>query len=176
MGERTDIFAIEVEKEKRKARGPKAIGNNVRMTTTMDFAKDICKDYKQTGQCGYGDNCIYLHDRGEATGLWEVDKEWSKVLSTMSKKRKLDGDGGGGSEAAAVAAEEKGEDGLPFACFSCKGGFIQPVKTRCGHYFCMTCLREEMKKSKRCPVCGEDMGSSFAPARELEAKLGKTHK
>ncbi len=159
------MFTTEIEK--RKARGPKAIGNNVRMTTTVDYAKDICKDYKQTGQCGYGDNCIYLHDRGEATGGWEVNKEWTKVLDTMNKKRKVEGGEGAG--------EEKGDDGLPFACFACKGAFVQPVKTKCSHYFCMACLRAEMQKSKRCPVCGDDMGSSFAPARELEAKFGKAN-
>jgi RING finger protein 113A len=37
---------------------------NVRSMARFDYQPDICKDYKETGFCGYGDNCIYLHDRG----------------------------------------------------------------------------------------------------------------
>lgn len=24
----------------------------------------VCKDYKETGRCGYGDSCVFMHDRG----------------------------------------------------------------------------------------------------------------
>jgi hypothetical protein len=24
-----------------------------------------CKDYKETGRCGYGDSCKFMHDRGD---------------------------------------------------------------------------------------------------------------
>lgn len=26
---------------------------------------DICKDYKETGFCGFGDSCKFLHDRSD---------------------------------------------------------------------------------------------------------------
>ena len=36
------------------AHGPARIA---RMTFIMDYKPDICKDYKETGFCGYGDSC-----------------------------------------------------------------------------------------------------------------------
>ena len=34
--------------------GPVKAPTNVRYTTVTDFAPDVCKDYKQTGFCGFG--------------------------------------------------------------------------------------------------------------------------
>ncbi|KAL8647602.1 MAG: hypothetical protein Q9210_005461, partial [Variospora velana] len=40
--------------------GPtKANPANVRAITVTDFAPDVCKDYKQTGFCGFGDGCKF---------------------------------------------------------------------------------------------------------------------
>ena len=36
-------------------KGPVRASTNVRMTVTTDFAPDVCKDYKKTGWCGFGD-------------------------------------------------------------------------------------------------------------------------
>ena len=38
-----------------RAVGPVKAPTNVRTTTATDYAPDVCKDYKQTGYCGYGD-------------------------------------------------------------------------------------------------------------------------
>lgn len=35
--------------------GPIKAATNIRTVTTTDFAPDVCKDYKQTGFCGYGE-------------------------------------------------------------------------------------------------------------------------
>ena len=48
---------------------------------------DICKDYKETGFCGYGDNCKFLHDRGDYKSGWQLEKEWD--AKQASKKRKM---------------------------------------------------------------------------------------
>jgi RING finger protein 113A len=40
-----------------------------------DYAPDICKDYKETGFCGYGDSCIYMHDRSDYKHGWQIDAE-----------------------------------------------------------------------------------------------------
>lgn len=37
-----------------RAVGPVKAPTNVRMTTFTDFSPDVCKDYKQTGFCGFG--------------------------------------------------------------------------------------------------------------------------
>lgn len=39
-------------------------GSTIRTVTIMDYQPDVCKDYKETGYCGYGDSCKFLHDRG----------------------------------------------------------------------------------------------------------------
>ncbi|KAL8869093.1 MAG: hypothetical protein Q9174_004529, partial [Haloplaca sp. 1 TL-2023] len=65
--------------------GPIKAPTNIRTITTTDFAPDVCKDYKQTGFCGFGDNCKFLHAREDYKQGWELDKEWENV-SSKSKK------------------------------------------------------------------------------------------
>lgn len=40
-----------------RAVGPVKAPTNIRTITVTDFAPDVCKDYKQTGFCGFGDSC-----------------------------------------------------------------------------------------------------------------------
>lgn len=54
--------------------GPLRASTNVRMTVRFDYQPDICKDYKETGFCGYGDACKFVHDRGDYKSGWELDK------------------------------------------------------------------------------------------------------
>lgn len=46
---------------------PKQIGptkaTNVRMTTMIDYAPDVCKDYKMTGYCGFGKSNLCAESR-----------------------------------------------------------------------------------------------------------------
>eukprot|EP00967_Tisochrysis_lutea_P010500 scaffold12024_cov22-Tisochrysis_lutea.AAC.1 len=34
----------------------------------------LCKDYKETGFCSYGDSCKFMHDRGDYKMSWELDR------------------------------------------------------------------------------------------------------
>jgi hypothetical protein len=56
------------------AHGPLRASTNVRMTVRVDYQPDICKDYKETGYCGYGDACKFMHDRGDYKSGWEIDR------------------------------------------------------------------------------------------------------
>ena len=56
--------------------GPIRAAANVRTVTVIDYQPDVCKDYKQTGYCGFGDNCKFLHDRGDYKAGWQLDREW----------------------------------------------------------------------------------------------------
>lgn len=47
---------------------------------------DICKDYKETGFCGYGDNCKFLHDRGDYKSGWQMEREWNDKESKKQKQ------------------------------------------------------------------------------------------
>lgn len=37
--------------------GPVRAPTNIRQITITDFQPDVCKDYKETGWCGFGDTC-----------------------------------------------------------------------------------------------------------------------
>ena len=54
--------------------GPRRAPTNIRTSIRIDHEPNICKDYQRTGYCGYGDNCIYLHDRGSYKSGWQLEK------------------------------------------------------------------------------------------------------
>lgn len=68
--------------------GPVRGTSNVRMTMYVDLNPEICKDYKETGYCGYGDCCKFLHDRTDYKGGWQMEKEWQEM---QKKKQVTDG-------------------------------------------------------------------------------------
>ncbi|TVY64239.1 Pre-mRNA-splicing factor cwc24, partial [Lachnellula suecica] len=119
--------------------GPVKAPTNLRTITVTDFAPDVCKDYKQTGFCGFGDSCKFLHAREDYKQGWQLDKEWENV----TKGKKV----AGGTKIASAnrdAGEEDEDDdaaleGIPFACIICKEGYKYPIVTKCGHYFCEAC-------------------------------------
>jgi len=45
--------------------GPRRPSPHIRVSAMFDYQPDICKDYKKTGYCGYGDSCKFMHDRGD---------------------------------------------------------------------------------------------------------------
>ncbi len=95
--------------------GPIRATANIRTITLVDYQPDVCKDYKETGFCGYGDSCKFLHDRGDYLAGWQLDKMGEEVK----------------------VVEEEEEEEVPFACLICRQEFTEPVVTKCGHYFCM---------------------------------------
>ncbi len=48
-----------------RAKGPMRAPSNLRATVRWDYQPDICKDYKETGYCGFGDSCKFMHDRSD---------------------------------------------------------------------------------------------------------------
>ena len=62
-------------------------------------------------------------------------------------------------------------DGLPFACFICRGDFVNPVVTLCGHYFCSSCAISASRNDPRCQACGKETSGVFNTARKLIKKL-----
>lgn len=156
--------------------GPVKSSTNVRTITVTDYAPDVCKDYKQTGFCGFGDNCKYLHAREDYAAGWKLDKEWE-----MSNKGKKPGgtvvasanrDGKTKEEEADLAMLEK----IPFACIICKESYKTPVITKCGHYFCESCALKRYRKDPTCAACGEKTGGVFRAAKNLQKLLEKKKK
>jgi hypothetical protein len=48
----------------------------------FDYQPDICKDYKETGFCSYGDSCKFMHDRGDYKSGWELEAVSAALLSS----------------------------------------------------------------------------------------------
>ena len=81
LANRNSIKKSTVPKAKRV--GPQRSTTTIRTVTIVDYQPDVCKDYKgklllclgsncnrdltaclETGYCGFGDTCKFLHDRG----------------------------------------------------------------------------------------------------------------
>lgn len=140
--------SLEKESKPREVTGPlKDIPQNIKTTTIVDFQPDVCKDFLQTGYCGYGDTCKFLHVRDELKQKKPVEKEWEKTETPKSEAKPL-----------------------PFKCVICKKDYKSPVQTNCGHLFCQKCFLERSKKKPNCIICGKDTSGVCKPilASELE--------
>mmetsp|Transcript_22515 Transcript_22515/g.55712 ORF Transcript_22515/g.55712 Transcript_22515/m.55712 type:complete len:317 (+) Transcript_22515:1251-2201(+) len=155
--------------------GPIRASANIRTTCRFDYQPDICKDYKDTGFCGFGDGCIYLHDRGDQLSGWQLEQKWEE-----EQKKKKDAQQKQvehflrQSEGAGKEMEQNNQDtddGLPFACHACRSFFKNPVKTNCSHYFCEKCLLEHMKTNgTMCPICSKDTAGVYHEPTKLLTK------
>ncbi|KAM0808376.1 putative Pre-mRNA-splicing factor CWC24 [Seiridium cardinale] len=156
--------------------GPIKAPTNIRTITVTDFAPDVCKDYKQTGFCGFGDNCKFLHAREDYKQGWQLDRDWENV--TKGKKNM------GGTVVASADREQNAADDddaaqaamlekIPFACIICKKDYRSPIKTRCGHYFCEPCALQRYRKDPSCAACGSGTNGVFNTAKELNKLLEK---
>lgn len=156
--------------------GPIKAPTNIRTVTVTDFAPDVCKDYKQTGFCGFGDNCKFLHAREAYAQGWQLDREWEKV--TKGKKN-LGGtvvasaDRGSKKDDDDDAADEAMLEKIPFACIICKGPYKSPIVTRCGHYFCEPCALQRYRRDPSCAACGAGTSGVFNTAKTLNKLLQK---
>lgn len=155
--------------------GPVKAPTNLRTITVTDFAPDVCKDYKTTGFCGFGDNCKYLHAREDYKQGWQLDKEWE----TVTKGKTVKGTKFASANRDADADEDDEDadaellEGIPFACVICKEGYKDPVVTRCGHYYCERCALTRYRKDPSCAVCGAGTGGVFNVAKGLKKLLDR---
>lgn len=149
-----------------KTVGPVKAPTNIRTITVTDFAPDVCKDYKQTGFCGFGDSCKFLHAREDYKQGWELDRDWE--IGTKGKKKPRKQPGGADSEDDDAALE-----GIPFACIICKKPYTNPIITKCGHYFCEACALQRYRKNPACAACGAGTGGVFNGAKGLKKLLEK---
>ena len=93
-----------------------------------------------------------------------MEKEWNEA---QKNKKKF-----GEREDFTIASDsESDDDQLPFACAICRGGFTDPVMTRCGHYFCESCALNRARKTAKCFVCEENTNGIFNAAPKIVAKM-----
>ncbi|KAK0195105.1 hypothetical protein F5146DRAFT_996812 [Armillaria mellea] len=138
--------------------GPQRSTNTIRTVTIVDYQPDVCKDYKETGYCGFGDTCKFLHDRGTYLAGWQLDQ-----LADNPKKQVEDDSSGSDSD----------DEDVPFACLICRKHYTDPIVTRCGHYFCSACAIKRFAKTPKCAACGAPTGGMFNRADKVIAKMNK---
>ncbi|KRZ24896.1 RING finger protein, partial [Trichinella pseudospiralis] len=143
--------------------GPLRAPDFVRRSVRWDYRPDICKDYKETGFCGFGDSCIFLHDRSDYKHGWELERDWEK------------GRYGKDDEDVHKYEISDEEEELPFKCLICRNSFTDPVVTKCKHYFCEKCALEHSRKTMKCFVCQKNTMGIFAPSKEHINRLGNKH-
>ncbi|CAA7261811.1 unnamed protein product [Cyclocybe aegerita] len=141
--------------------GPQRGTSTIRTVTIVDYQPDVCKDYKETGYCGFGDTCKFLHDRGTYLAGWQLDK-----LAENSKGQVYD---------ESEDSDDEDED-VPFACLICRKHYTDPVVTRCGHYYCSACAIKRYAKTPKCLACGATTGGIFNRADKILEKIHKKRK
>lgn len=151
-----------VTKTGKKIIGPvKETGpSTIRTITVVDYQPDVCKDYKETGFCGYGDSCKFLHDRGDYKAGWQLERDWE-----------IDQKHGKGDKTKDKTSETTENYDIPFACYICRKDYTRPIVTRCNHYFCEKCALSRFKKDPTCAICGSGTQGIFNRASKLEQKL-----
>lgn len=142
-------------------KGPIRAPAHLRATVRWDYQPDICKDYKETGYCGFGDSCKFLHDRSDYKAGWQLELDHAAQQRGEAESDEDD----------AKYEIHSDEETLPFKCFICRNSFVNPVVTKCKHYFCEKCALENYKKSQRCIICSQQTNGIFNPAKELIARF-----
>ncbi|XP_020576806.1 zinc finger CCCH domain-containing protein 1-like [Phalaenopsis equestris] len=153
------------------AHGPLRASAHIRVSARFDYQPDICKDYKETGYCGFGDACKFMHDRGDYKSGWQLEKDWDE----REKARKRALAMGGGREDAGGENDEDDDDNLelPFACSICRRPFEDAVMTKCKHYFCEHCALKHHSKNKKCFICNTPTLGIFNTAHEIRKKMAQ---
>ncbi|CAK9304927.1 unnamed protein product [Gordionus sp. m RMFG-2023] len=157
-------------------KGPMRAPTFIRSTTRWDYQPDLCKDYQETGYCGFGDSCKFGHDRTDYKFGWQLEQEWnegrygqedieSRKYEILAEILTNDNDDD--------KRETDDNDDLPFKCAICRQSFESPIVTKCRHYFCESCALKRFRTNARCFVCGAQTFGIFAPANDITAKLAK---
>lgn len=145
-----DTLRANAGSHKSRIAGPVKASANIRTTARFDYAPCLCKDYLETGFCGFGDSCVFVHDRGEYKAGWELDAEWEREQGKWSEE---------GVDKYLVKDEVEVEK----ECKICKDADFRerPVQTECGHKFCEPCILGSFKRSRKCPTCRADISSGI---------------
>lgn len=161
-GEKRKASAIDPHDEK----GSEYLRRNhhfIKSTIRVDYQPDICKDYKETGFCGFGDSCKFLHDRSDYKPGWQMDLEYAKGLY-----KDEDDDKYLIKESDDENDNEKDEN----QCVICNQPYKDPIVTKCKHYFCGNCAEKECLD--KCFVCEKPTSGIFKVAKLDSLLKGKT--
>ncbi|GAA55763.1 RING finger protein 113A [Clonorchis sinensis] len=146
-------------------KGPMRAPTNLRATVRWDYQPDICKDYKETGFCSFGDSCKFLHDRSDYKHGWQIEQE------LMEGTYGIEGNDDRYEIGHHSSEEEVQDEDIPLQCLICRKDYKDPVVTTCRHYFCEECALKRYKKTARCYACTADTKGFFKFAKDLLPRL-----
>jgi RING finger protein 113A len=159
---RHDTTRANALSDKNHASAPHRLATHIRNTCRFDYAPDLCKDYNETGFCGFGDSCKFVHDRGDYKAGWELDDEWDE------QRRRLKA---GKTEADYEIKEEVVTAVKQTICDICNEKFKKPiVETKCGHLFCEKCAIQYSRKFSKCKTCGTVIDGIFKVYKLVDNK------
>ncbi|KAA8493742.1 Pre-mRNA-splicing factor CWC24 [Porphyridium purpureum] len=110
---------------------PQRSSLHIRNTVTFDFQPHVCKDYKETGYCTFGDACKFAHIRGDASAPLRVAKKSDPKASESS------------------------------GCCICQKEPREPVQTVCLHTFCEGCALARFDSDSTCATCSAETYGIF---------------
>lgn len=73
---------------------------------------------------------------------------WKRNEAEKTRRIKLAA-GEGLDEEETEMTDEDDDDSLPFACFMCRKPFVDPVMTKCKHYFRKHCALKHHAENKK---------------------------
>ena len=170
--------------------GPIRATSHIAISNRFDYQPDVCKDYKETGYCAFGDSCIFLHDRGDYKSGWEIVgffgiSECRSVIGTESRRRS--GNGGNGesrrrTRTTNTSLKAATKRNCPSRASSAdnhlrnrslQSRFGSCLRRSCGHYFCEKCALDHYRTTSKCFVCGKDTNGCFNKATDIIARIQK---
>lgn len=66
--------------------GPVRGSQYARTTLGVDYNPEVCKDYKETGYCTFGDTCKFIHDRSTYKSGWQLDRDFARHQKALQGK------------------------------------------------------------------------------------------
>ncbi|VDQ07638.1 unnamed protein product, partial [Trichobilharzia regenti] len=138
-------------------KGPMRAPANLRATVRWDYQPDVCKDYKETGFCSFGDSCKFLHDRSDYKHGWQIEQELAEGVYG------IDGEDNRYEIVHNSSDEEVVED-IPLICMICRKDYKDPVVT-------IDCALKRYKKTARCYACTTDTKGFFKFAKNLLSRI-----
>ncbi|RZF40097.1 hypothetical protein LSTR_LSTR002500 [Laodelphax striatellus] len=145
-----------LETDQSSSKGPIKKPVFLRTTVRWDYQPDICKDFKETGLCGFGDSCIFLHDRSDYKFGWQLE----------DRKQGVNCDSEDDNFEITPHVEISSDD----KCFICKDSFRDTVITKCKHFFCQKCALDYYRNNTRCRICGAQTEGILKCAKNLMPK------
>lgn len=167
-------------------------------SSRFDYQMDVCKDYKESGYCGFGDSCKFLHDRSDYKSGWQVEAEWNTEQKRIEKERlekfekqaekrrkrlrrlrESGDDGAVYSDDSSCSSNTDTETALTSSSFPCcevcKNQWAEcessPCESTCGHHFCESCFLST--STVTCRVCGKPTQGIFN--EYIVSKAGSGH-